>query len=58
MNIYELSSEELVIYATLIGIQLAKNRNIGQKNILGSFLFTIGQTILTLAEVDEVDPND
>lgn len=57
MNIYELSSEELVIYSTLVGIQLAKGLNIGQKNILGSFIFTIGQTILTLAEADEVDPN-
>jgi hypothetical protein len=46
---FELSSDELTIWASIIAIAISKELNLDQINILGNFLAAVGTLMTTIA---------
>lgn len=53
-----LHPQNFALLSTLLGLSLLDNLNINQKNALGNFIVSIGQTLLTAAAQEQSLQND
>ena len=49
-----ISSEQITILSTLIGVLLSEDLNVDEQNILGNILINIGQALVTIASLEAV----
>lgn len=47
MSIFDLSPEDVILLATVLGLKLSKGLTLEQQVTLGNFFIQIGQTIVT-----------
>jgi len=49
-----ISSEQITILSTLIGVLLSEDLNVDEQNILGNILINIGQALVTIASLEAI----
>lgn len=48
-SLYSLTPKEIAILSTVVAIELSEGKSLDQQNVLGNFLSTVGDIILTIA---------